>query len=105
MNIKDGYISTMVTCDTQDSLDDKIDRLTSMMSTLTAQDDDQIKQCKPKIYQNKREGQIKNFYNRCNYCQRNDQNRYRSNSGDRRIQYGHNYRGRPRYEENYRNDF
>ena len=32
MTIKDGYISKKVTFDTQDSLDEKIDRLTSMMS-------------------------------------------------------------------------
>ena len=53
MNIKDGYNSKKVTVDTQDSLDDKIDRLTSMMSKLTAQDDNQNKQFKPKIYQSR----------------------------------------------------
>ena len=37
----------------QNSLDDKIDNLTSMMSKLTAQDNDQNKQFKQKIYQNK----------------------------------------------------
>ena len=48
---------------------------------------------------------------KCNYNQRNYQNKYRSNSRDRRIQfssriqYGQNYRGRPRYEQNYRNDY
>ena len=35
MNIKDGYISKKVTFDTQDSLDEKIDRLMSMMNKLT----------------------------------------------------------------------
>ena len=40
MNIKDRCISKKVTFDTQDSLDEKINRLTSMMSKLTAQDDD-----------------------------------------------------------------
>ena len=50
---------------------------------------------KPKIHQYKRRGQTRNFYDRCN-----NQNRYRLNSGDRRIQfsgriqYGQNYRGR-----------
>ena len=48
MNIKDGYISKIVTFDTQDSLEEKIDRLTSMMNKLTTQDDDQTKQFKPK---------------------------------------------------------
>ena len=85
MNIKDGYISKKVTFQTQDGLEEKIDRLTLMMSKLTAQDDSQNKQFKPKIYQSKRKGQIRNFYNRCNYDQRIYQNRYRSNSGDRRI--------------------
>ena len=59
MNIKDGYISKKVTFDTQDSLDEKIDRLTSMMSKLTAQDDNQNKQFKCKIYQSKWRGQTK----------------------------------------------
>ena len=36
MNIKDRYISKKVTFDTQDSLDEKIDKLSSMMSKLTA---------------------------------------------------------------------
>ena len=41
----------------------------------------------------------------------NYQNRYRSDSGDRRISFsgriqcGQNYRDRPRYAQNYRNDF
>ena len=63
--------------DTQGSLDEKIDRLTSMMSKLTAQDDNQSKQFKPMIYQNKRRGQMRHFYDQ-NYGQRNYQNRYRS---------------------------
>ena len=43
MTIKDWYISKKVTFVTQDSLDEKIDRLPSMMSKLTAEDDDQTK--------------------------------------------------------------
>ena len=54
INIKDRYISKKVTFDMQDGLEEKIDRLMSMMSKLTAQDVDQIKQFKPKIYQSKR---------------------------------------------------
>ena len=82
-----------------------------MMSKLTAQDDDPVKQFKPKIYQSKRTGQTTNIYDRHNYCQRNYQNRYRKNSGDRRIefsgriQYGKYYRGRPRYDQIYRREF
>ena len=41
------------TFDTQNSLYEKIDRLTSMMSKLTAQDDNQNKQFKPNRYQSK----------------------------------------------------
>ena len=50
------------------------------MSNLTTQDDRQNKQFKPKIYQGKRIGQARNFYDRHSYDQRNYQNRYRSNS-------------------------
>ena len=62
MNIKDGYISKKVTFDTEDSLDGKIDRLTSMMSKLKTQEDNQNKQSKPKIYESKQRGQTRNFY-------------------------------------------
>ena len=64
-------------------MEEKIDRLKSMMSKLTTEDESQNKQFKPKIYQDKRRGQTRNFYDRHSYEQRNDQNRYRSNSGDR----------------------
>ena len=79
----------------------------TIMSKSTAQDDGQNKQFKPKIYQSRKRGQTRNFYDRHD---RNDQNRYRSNSGDRRfscsgrIQYGQNYRDRPKYDHNYRNN-
>ena len=80
------------------------------MSKLTTRDESQNKQFKPKIYQGKRRGQTGNFYNRHSYDQRNDQNRYKTNSGDRRIllsgriQYGQNYRDSPGYNQSYRND-
>ena len=76
-----------------------------MMSKLTAQGNNQNKQFKPKIYQGKRRGQTRNYYGQGNY-----QNRYRSNSGDRRMsfrgraQYRQDYRGRSQYVDNYRND-
>ena len=82
-----------------------------MMSKLTAKDDGLNKQFKPKIFQGKRRGQTRNFCDRCNYDQRNDQNRYRSDSRYKRISFsgriqcGQNYRDRPRYGQNYRNDF
>ena len=54
MSMKDGYVNKRVTFDTQDGLEEKIDRLTMLMSKLTAQDEGQHKQLKPKIYQSKR---------------------------------------------------
>ena len=58
MNIRDGYNSKkVVTFDMQDRLDNKIDELTSMMSKLTVQGDNQNKQFEPKIHQGKRRGQ------------------------------------------------
>ena len=81
LNIRDGYNSKkVITFDTQDKLDGKIDTLTSMMSKQTAQSNNQNKQFKPKIYQGKRSGQTRNYYD-----QGNCQNRYRSNSGERRM--------------------
>ena len=38
-----------------------------MISKLTAQDDNQVKQFKPKIYQCKRRGQTRNFYDQRKY--------------------------------------
>ena len=51
------------------------------------------------------------FYDKCNYDQRNYQNRYRLGSRDQRISFsgriqcGGDYIDRLRYEQNYRNDF
>ena len=94
MNVRDGYNSKkVVTFDMQDRLDYKIDKLTSIMSKLTAQGSNQNKPFKLKIYQGKRRGQTRNYYDQGNY-----QNRYRSNSGDRRM----SFRGRAQYRQNYR---
>ena len=107
LNIGNGYNSKkVVTFDTEDRLDDKIDKLTSMTSKLTAQGNNKNKQFKPKIYQGKRRGQTRNSYDQDNF-----HDRYRSNSGDRRMsfggraQYGQNYRRRSQYVDNYRNYF
>ena len=62
MSIKDGYNSKKVTFDTQDSLDDKINKLILTMSKLTAQDNNQSKQFKPKIYQIRWSRQSGNYY-------------------------------------------
>ena len=65
----------------------KVDRLTTMMSKLTAQDDGQKKQFKPKTCHSQRRGQMRNFYDKHNYNQINDQSRYRLDSRDRRISF------------------
>ena len=111
MSIKDNYVNKRVTFDTKDGLQEKIGRLTTMMSVLTAHDDEQSKLFKPKIYQSKRREQMRNFDDKHNYDQRNYQNRYRSGSRDRRISFsgriqcGSDYIDKLRYEQNYRDDF
>ena len=50
------------------------------MRQLTAQGNNQNKPFKPKIYQGKWRGQTGYYYDQGNY-----HNRYRSNSGDRRM--------------------
>ena len=99
MSIKDSY--KKVTFDTQDGLKDKIDKLTVMMNKLATRDNGTNRQFKPHIYQSKR-GQSRNFYDAHNYDRGNYQNRYRSNSRDKRNQFSGQSRGRPRYEQNYR---
>ena len=101
----------------QDGLDDKIDKLTSMISKLTAQgnaQDKQDKQFKLQIYGGRMRG-----LTRQNYDQGNYQTKNRSSSGDRRMSFrdrargrfiqndGQNYRQnyRGRQQDNYRNDY
>ena len=70
MSMKDTYINNKkVTFDTQNGLEEKIDRLTMMMNKLTTKEEGLSKQFKPKIYQSKifQIGQIRNIYDRCNY--------------------------------------
>ena len=59
MNIWEGYNNRkkMVSFDTQNNLDDKIDKLTSMMSKMSTQGSNQNRPFKPKIYQVKRREQ------------------------------------------------
>ena len=54
----------------QDGLEEKIDRLTVMMDKLTTNDDGTNKQFKPQMYQSRRRGQARDFYNKCSYNQR-----------------------------------
>ena len=55
--MSEGYhtYKKAVSFNMQNRLDDKIEKLTSVMSKLTAQGEKQDKQFKPKIYQGKRE--------------------------------------------------
>ena len=101
MGIKDSY-TKKVTFDTHDGLEYKIDQLTAMMGKMAARDNGMNRQFKHQIYQSKRRGQSRNFYDTHNYDRRNYHNRYRLNSGDRRIQCSGQNRGRPKYEQNYR---
>ena len=98
MSIKDNY--KKVTFDTWDGLEDTIDKLTVMMGRLAARDNGTNRQFKPQIYQSRRRGQDRYFYDSHNYDRGNYQGGYRSNSRDRRIQFSGQNRGRLSYEQN-----
>ena len=71
MNIRDGYHSKKaVIFHMQDKLDDKMDKLMSIMSKLIAQGNNQNKQFKPKIHPGKKSGQTKKYYDQGNYQNR-----------------------------------
>ena len=55
------------------------------------------RQFKSQIYKNRDRGQNRGNYDKCSYDQQSYQNKYRSDSGDRR-QYRQD-RGRPRYDQ------
>ena len=99
MSIKDSH-SRKVSFDTREELGDKIDKLAVMIGKLAIRDSGLVRQFKPQIYQGRGRGQNRGNYDRCNYDQQGYQNKYRSDSGDRR-QYRQD-RGRARYEQNYR---
>ena len=99
MRIKDNH-NRKVTFDAGDKLGGKIDKLTVMIGKLAARDSRSGRQFKPQAWQDKRNGQNRGSYDRCSYDQQGYQNRYSSDSGDRR-QYRQD-RGRLRYEQNYR---
>ena len=63
MSIEDN--NKRVKFDMQDGLEEKIDRCTVMMSKLAANEGTN-KQFKPKMFQSKRRGQMRNFYDKCN---------------------------------------
>ena len=93
MSIKDSY-KKKITFNTWDGLEDKIDKLTVMMGKLAARDNRTNRQFKLQIYQSRRRGQSRNFYDPPTYDRGNYQNRYRSNSRDRVIQFRGQSRGR-----------
>ena len=64
MSIQYGYGDNKrtVTFDMQDMLDNKIDKLTSMISKLSTQGSNQNRPFKHKIYQGKKRGQGRNNY-------------------------------------------
>ena len=93
MSIIDGH-NRKVSFDIKEELGVKIDKLVVMIGKLATRESGTDRQFKPQIYHNRGRGQNRN-YNQCSY-----QNRYRSDSGDRR-QYRQG-RGRPRYKQNYR---
>ena len=73
MSIKDKY-NKKVTFDMQDRLEEKIDRLTVMMSKLMAYNDGTNKQFKLKKFQSKKRGQTRSFYDKSKNNLRNYQN-------------------------------
>ena len=95
-----------ISFDTQDMLDNKIDKLTFIMSKLSSQDSNPNRPFKPKIYPGKERGQGRNnYYERCRQW-----DRFRSGSSDiyqrsnyrDRLHYGQNYIERFQYGQNYR---
>ena len=67
-----------VSFDTKEELGDKIDKLAVMIGKVAIRGSGTGRQFKPQIYQNRGRGQNRN-YNQCSF-----QNRYRSDSNDRR---------------------
>ena len=99
MSIRDSH-SRKVSFHTREELGDKIDKLAVMTDKLATRGSGAGTQFKPQIYQGRARGQNRGSYDRCSYDQQSYQNKYRSDSGDRR-QYRQD-RGRPRYEQIYR---
>ena len=101
MNIREG-VNKKVTFDTMDGIEQKVDKLTVMMSKLVMEDEGQNRPFKLQVYQSNRgRGQT-----RCNYDKRRFQDRFRSNNVYRgRPRYGQDYRGRLRYNPNNRGSY
>ena len=61
MSVKYSY-NKKATFDTPDRLEDKIDKLTAMMGKLAARGNETNRQFKPQVYQSRRRGQSRKFY-------------------------------------------
>ena len=100
MNIQDGYNSgeKVVLFDTQDSLDDKLDTIISMISKLTVQGNSQNRLFNHEIDQRKR--MLEMIIIKIDTKVGVDQMVVRG-----RAQYGQNYQGRLQHDQDYRGDF
>ena len=83
MSIRDSH-SRKVSFDTKEEQGDKIDRLVVMIGKLAIRDNGAGRQFKTQICQGGGRGQNRGNYDRHNYGQQNYQNKYGSDSGDRR---------------------
>ena len=112
MSIRDSQ-SKKVSFNTQDDLEQKIDRLTVMMGKLVTENEGHSKPFRPQIYQSSRgrsqnrgnsHGRFRNSaYRGCTAYNQNFRGRYRG-SFNNRGNYGYNTRGNQRYRNNY-NDY
>ena len=76
MNIRDGT-ERKVSFNARDELGDKIDKLTVVMSTLVAKDNNKKRPFKPQIYKNR--GQNRNYQNRSNRSDSRNRGQYGNN--------------------------
>ena len=93
MSIRDGY-NKRVTFNTTEGIEQKIDKLTTMMGKLVTEDEEQSKPFKPQVYQSNR-GRRQNRGRYQRRCSSN--NIYRGF-----LAYDQNFRGRTRYNFNSR---
>ena len=102
MNIQEEH-NTRVTFNTTDGLEQMIDKLTVMMGKLLTKDDGQNKQLRPLVYQTNRDrGQIRHNYKHQVFQDRFRSDSSRSNTFRGRPRYGQEYKGRSKYNSNYR---
>ena len=96
MSVRDGH-NKRVTFDTPDDIEQKIDKLMTMMGKLVTEDKGQNKPFKLQVYQSKRGRR----QNRGNY-----QGKFRSNNAYRGCSvYNQDFRGRTRHNFNSRGNY